>query len=842
MFSTAISLEARPARNAPKGSMTLKSQMEVLHREFGVNFVYDSSIDLDIPYTGTPMDKLLSRPSDEFARPSDASLRHPDAPARHADASVRHADAPARHARPDRASLEDCLRTLFADTGITYEIMKKYIVLTKADSRKKPKDYTIFIEEQTDTLDESSIIAYVDRRHNTTQTGLQKIDGSIFRRGYAVLGSPDLIKELQNLPGVSGGTELLSGMYVHGGDGTDNLFLLDGVPLYQVSHLAGLVSSFNTEVIDNLDFYKSGFPSRYGGKTSSVVDITTRPGNFHEYNGSFNIGLLNGGLQVEGPIIPGKTSFNLAVRRTWFDVLTIPYNLIANLSLPYGDKGKIQLAMTDLNASVTHLFDKDSRLSINFYAGSDHVRYKWTDLMVKYWEGIRHTGESGYDINVRWGNILSSLAWHKEFSDELHLNTVLYYVRSNNDVAQSSDRWELKKGNVLAVTDMNVDERNYSRLHDLGAKAELDWIPSEYHHLRTGVSYVSHLFRPVREVSVLSTVNDEPAYTEDDSYSISYNASEVAAYAEDEIAFSSWLKANLGLRYDMFSQGGSTYHSLEPRAALRLQLGQMAALKMSYSEMSQAVHLLHTHYLDIPMSSWMPSTDRVPPMRSRQAAGGVYMNLPHGIVLNVEGYWKMMDNLYEYSGIESMYPDLAHWEYQLMKGKGRSYGAEVELGWKTEDTDISAYYTLSWTDRFFEGIWHDWYPARNDNRHKFTFNASHRFSRKFDMYVAWNYHSGDRMTVPTQTFDGQMHYASPYNYKLPDYHRLDLGFNFRKTTRRGHESIWNLTLYNAYCRMNPMFAMLEHAPVTPGSEEYKTEFKTMAAIPIIPSFNYTLRF
>ena len=212
VFSTAISLEARPARNAPKGSMTLKSQMEVLHREFDVNFVYDSSIDLDIPYTGIPMDKLLSRPS----------------------------DASARHARPDRASLEDCLHTLFADTGITYEIMKKYIVLTKADSRKKPKDYTIFIEEQHDTLNESVVTALIDPKRNTTQTGLKRIDSRDLNSGFALFSTPDVIKTLQMQPGVSSGTELLSGFYVHGGDGSDNLFLLDGVPIYQVSHLVGL--------------------------------------------------------------------------------------------------------------------------------------------------------------------------------------------------------------------------------------------------------------------------------------------------------------------------------------------------------------------------------------------------------------------------------------------------------------------------------------------------------------------------------------------------------------------------------------------------------------------------
>ena len=813
LLTVSVCTDARSSRD-DRGKMTLKSQMEVIHQTFGVNFIYDSSIDLDIPYNGPSMKSLTDRRPD----PSDP------------------------HPRSDRGSLEEALKVLFAGTGIEFQIMKRYIVLTKADSKKKPKDYTIFIEEQKDTLDESRITAYIDRRRNTTQTGLQKIDGSRFRRGYAVLGSPDLIKELQSLPGVSGGTELLSGMYVHGGDGTDNLFLLDGVPLYQVSHLAGLVSSFNTEMIDNLDFYKSGFPSRFGGKTSSVVDITTRPGDFHEYSGSFNIGLLNGGLQFEGPIIPGKTSFNVGVRRTWFDVLTVPYNLIANLALPYGYTGKVQLAMTDLNASVTHLFDKDSRLSMNFYAGADQIRYKYKELQVRYWEGVRHTGDSGHDINARWGNILASLDWKKNFSDDLHLNTIIYYTRSNTDVGLWDKEWLVGHSNTLNITEMVWQERNYSRLHDISAKADLDWIPSEYHHIRAGAAYIQHLFRPRKVFAVNTKENAEGVYSDNDSYSIDYNASEVAVYAEDEIAFASWFKANIGLRYDMFSQGGTIHHSFEPRAALRFQLCPMASLKMSYTEMSQPVHLLHSHYLDIPMTSWLPSTDRIPPTRSRQAAGGIYMNLPHGIVLNIEGYWKTMDNMYEYSGIEILYPDIEKWEHDLMRGKGRSYGAEVELGWKTKDTDISAYYTLSWTERLIKGIWHDWYPARNDNRHKFTLHATHRFSRRFDMYLAWNYHTGDRSTVPTQIIGGEVYYTSPYNYKMPDYHRLDLGFNFRKTTRRGNESIWNLTLYNAYCRMNPMFTMLDHYKKSSSPDEYKTTFKTMAAIPIIPSFNYTLRF
>lgn len=746
---------------------TIKSEMEKLHQTYGVNFVYDSSIELNIPAPVMPA--------------------------------------------TERASINQCLDTLFTGTGIDYELMKKYIVLTKSDLKKKPKGYTIFIQEQKDTLDAASITSYINRSHSSTQTGLTPIDGSRFKKGFAVLGSPDVIKEIQTLSGVSGGTELLSGMYVHGGEGHDNLFLLNGVPLYQITHLAGLISAFNTEIIESLDFYKSGFPARYGGKMSSVVDIQTRPGDMQEYHGVFNIGLLNGGLQFEGPIVKGKTSFNIAARRSWFDVVTTPFNLIYNKVMEKKNKRwNIHYSMTDLNGSITHLFNKDSRLSADFYYGTDKFGLKTSDI------------DKTDDLCLKWGNILASLNWKKKFSDDLHLNTSVHYVRSNTHVAQHHDSKHLYKS-----------QQDTSILNDIGAKAELDWIPSEHHHISAGASFSEYLISSKRNLS------SEPQT--DNLFSLNYDISEVALYAADEISITNWLKTNIGLRYSLTDHGEKTYHSIEPRAAVGFQLNEATSLKLSYTEMSQAIHLLRAHYVDLPMSSWLPSTNEIAPMRSRQVAGGVYVNMPHNISFSIEGYWKNMMNLYEYSGVDSIYPDLKDWEEELILGKGRSYGAEMEVRWKSEKMDIAAYYTLSWTERYFEEIWSTWYPARNDNRHKFNINATRKFSEKFEMYASWNFQSGNRMTVPTQTIGEAIYYTSPYNLKLDDYHRLDIGFNFRKTTKRGNESIWNLSVYNAYCRLNPLFYMTNIVTDMYG-ENKKIVMKQCAMVPILPSFSYTLRF
>ena len=284
---------------------TLKSQMEVIHEVFGVNFVYDSSLDLDQIAGHAGNDVLKEADNDVIEKTANDILS-------------------SRHSRLDRESLEACLAALFKDTGIDYEIMKKYIVLTKAGSKKKPKDYTIFIEEQHDTIDESRITAIIDRRRNAAQTGLERIDASAFKRGFASLSAPDVLKTLQAVTGVSGGTELMNGLYVHGGTGNDNLYLYDGVPVYSVSHLAGLYSAFNTDVVDNVNFFKSGFPASYGGRLSSVVEVNTRDGSMTDYMGSFTIGLINGSVQYEGPIVKDRTSFNVAMRRSWLDVLTVP--------------------------------------------------------------------------------------------------------------------------------------------------------------------------------------------------------------------------------------------------------------------------------------------------------------------------------------------------------------------------------------------------------------------------------------------------------------------------------------------------------------------------------------
>lgn len=767
---------------------TLGAEMEFMHGHYGVNFIYDSTISVDVAYSGS---------------------------------SIREA-----------ADMDECLKTLFEGSGIEYRVMKKYIVLTKAGAKKKPKDYTIFIEEQYDTINESVVTAMVDPRRNSTQTGLMRIDSSDLNSGFAVFSTPDLIKTLQTLPGVSSGMELLSGFYVHGGDGSDNLFLLDGVPIYQISHLGGLFSSFNTDVVGSLDFYKSGFPARYGSKMSSVVDVATKDGDFNDYHGIFALGLIDGRLQFEGPLWKGKTSFNIGLRRTWTETFTIPLLAVVN-SRNHPDHHKVGYLFSDLNAKITHKFSESSRLSANFYAGRDALKYNFNDERQNYYNEDNPVERDILDLSFSWGNILGSLNWIYDFNEALSVKNIAYYSSSYSGLAYSQEEI-YRNGNKF-----KSGQYYTSDVSNLGVKSDWFHNVTPKQRLRYGATLQYHIYYPSATAQTDILLNGAASANVAYADTLKYNTVEAALYAEDEIAVTDAFSVNAGLRYMLYSAAGKTWHSVEPRAALKYSFSDKVSAKASYTEMCQPAHLVSSIYLDLPTNAWLPSTAKIRPSRSREVASGVYSELAHHLHLNIEGWYKHMYNLLEYGGYYSVFPPLTGWENLYRIGEGRSWGAEVDFGFDNGRTEANVYYTLSWSQRKFEDFYRDWYRDRNDNRHKLTVMAKHKFGKRFELYGSWNYHSGNRVTLPSHDIGHDL-YIVPNNVKLPDYHRLDLGFNFIKNTRRGNLATWNLSVYNVYNRTNPITAF-------PGYYSYDGNIVAfyglgLGIIPIIPTFSYTLKF
>ena len=807
--------------------VSIRDAMVLISKQYGVNFVYDSKLPVNAPYNGNKLKKQ---------------------------------------------GLDGTLKALFDGSGINWERKKKYVILTASKPVAIDVDNPVCYEEKNhfDTIAAATITGMINRDVNSTQTGLIRIDGAAFRRAFATGSAPDVIKTLQTLSGISSGVELLSDLYVHGGDGSDNLFLLDGVPIYQTGHLGGIFSSFNTDVIENLDFYKSGFPARCGGRASSVVDISTADGSFTKYKGLFSTGLLETRGQFEGPLVKDRTSLNIALRRSWADAIMYPAFAIHNKRSDNDATKTMNLySFGDLNLKITHKFDENNRIAANIYAGRDRFRQDKT-----IWHNdIEVFSKDNNEWNMKWGNILTSVNWQNEISPALKSRLIAYWSGSRSKLEYEYffdfQKFAIQENDQILFETSNKTISNRSILDDLGITADFSWVANNSHHLRFGADYIWHSYRPEYAYNESEERNNKllKNYAERDSLLTS--GREASIYLEDEIEITKWLRTNVGLRYTMYNAGRNIWNSLEPRIALMIRFTPQARAKLSYTEMSQFSHRLSPSYLDLPTSCWVPSNQYVGPMRSRQAAAGIYFKMPHNIYLNIEGWYKYMSNLLEYGPANSFFTKLNDWKNHYYVGKGRSYGMEVDLGYETGALSLNAFYTLSWSERFFENIWSDWYRDRNDNRHKFTLQTSWRINDKWELYGAWNFHSGNRMTLPTHYlqgiytniyalldelaekehyfFEGQYIYEEPNNVKLPDYHRLDIGVNIYKTTRRGYESVWNISIYNLYCRMNPFFGVLRRDGIQPDNPTIDPGYVLFKGVgvgmlPIIPSFSYTIKF
>ncbi len=793
LFLLFVSWTAAAQPNLP----TVGDMMQLLEEKHDIKFVYDSDLDINIIHVG---------------------------------------------AKPNFGDVDKDLRKVFKGSGIDWKRNGKYVVLTKALPQSVDLEEP---QEKHDTLTASRITSDMFRRSGT-QTGLKAIDGREFKKGYAVMSSPDLIKTLQNYPGVSTGTELVSGLYVHGGTGRDNLFLLDGVPLYQVSHLAGLFSSFNTDIVDNVDFYKSGFPARFGGRLSSVVDVTTKDGDFNEYHGSFSIGLLDGRIQYEGPIIKGKTSFNVSLRRSWIDVVAYPTLAIVNSR--HEEQTDASYSFHDMNAKIVHRFSDDKSLSLSFFSGLDALKYEnsyphWIREFDDAGKDAVHILYDTYGMGMRWGSMLTSLKWDSRVNDRLRYRAVLYHMRNNNKVVNSDIRegWSTSSLKNQAITEGDTRVP----MNDLSLKADFQWQAHKKHLVRFGGQYIFQIYRPYSAYTESYKPEKGADKTDVTDVSTRYMAHNSSLYIEDEMKLFKWFDLTLGLRYAMFSSNGKSWNDLEPRAVAKIGLGEKMAMKASYAEMNQYVHGIASTSYDLPTNFWLPSTERMEPMHSRQFAAEFLADLPYGMRLEIGGFYRTLEHIHEYKGVNLFFPSIMDWETEFAEGQGLAYGAEASLGWKGEKMETNVYYTLSWSKRYFEEFFYDWYYDRNDARHKITADFSWRINDKIDLYAAWNYHTGARVTACSQALgpdDGfgrfpDKFYDKPNNIILPAYHRLDVGANFRKTTRRGNERIWNVSLYNAYCRMNP-FITVNYYEDARGAQYGKVA----GVFPIIPSFSYTLKF
>ena len=690
----------------------------------------------------------------------------------------------------------------------------------------------------------------------STQMGALEINQQTIRSTPVMFGEADIIKTLQLTPGVSAGTEGTAGMYVRGGNVDENLFLIDGNPVYQINHIGGIFSAFNPEAISGMDFFKSGFPSRYGGRLSSVVDVHTKEGNMKEYHGSASIGLISGNLNFEGPIIKDRTSFNIGLRRTWLDVLSAPAVAIANkITKKDGTRLRARYAFHDLNLKVNHIFNDRSRMYLSLYNGNDVLKGGSTDFPDQ-------DSDNNYnydsDVSLRWGNIMATAGWTYVFNNRLFGKVSGVFTRYHSRLRNTEHDVVGNEGDEDYSDSFRENETN-TGITDFGLRTSFDYLPASAHHIRFGGDYLVHRFHPEYNRSVAYEKNEETSVEIGQEFANDLLwGHEAGVYAEDDWTLSSAVRLNAGLRFSLFNVQGKTYTGLEPRVSLRWLLDDNLSFKASYSRMNQYVHLISNSFISLPTDAWMPVTRKLKPLISDQVSAGFYYNLNKEYNFSVEGYYKTLDNLLEYRDGHTFTPSFVNWEDKLTAGEGRSYGAEFMVRKETGRTTGWVGYGLSWSDRQFDELNQGArYPARFDNRHKLNIVVMHKISPKVELSAAWSYASGNHVTLSLENYyengtgsptNNDNHYVGASesidyyegrnNYQLPAYHRLDLGIKIYRPKKKGRMGIWTVSIYNVYSRMNPFMIYKSDKTVPdPGSSYGKNVpvFKTIGIMPIIPS-------
>lgn len=697
------------------------------------------------------------------------------------------------------------------------------------------------------------IAPQLDKLRNP-QMGMTVMDDNAIRSIPTLLGEPDVIKALQLQPGVSAGTEGFAGMFVRGGENDENLFLIDGCPIYQTNHLGGLFSPFNADAVSHLTFYKSAFPARYGGRLSSVTDLSMKSGDYESWHGNFTVGLTSANVSFSGPLVKDWTSLFVALRHSWLELVSVPALAIINASKKKsGEKVIAGYSFTDFNLKLDHRLGRFGTLSLLGYYGHDRLK------MGEH----RFSGE-GEDTDpylhknenrLGWGNMLTALKWHLPINTLFVYDMKASYTRYQSDFRKTVETVSGREGeNGYENSRSRTENRN--AIHDLCVDASLAFTPSDRVIIRLGTQYTHHRYAPEEEVQESASLPSGNGNSESRVIANEWNA-----YLEGDLEVRRWLRFNAGLHGSFFRVEGKQYQVFEPRVSADFRLSPLVSLKAGYARMSQFVQQVSDNYISLPTDYWLPITRNFSPLTSDQVSVGLYVSPGKKYTFSVEGYYKKMNNLLEY---RDDYKDLqvATWEDRLTSGSGRAYGADFQAEADFGKLHGFIGYGLMWSDRLFTDLnGGKRFPSKYDNRHKVTLSATWKCSERVELNAGWVFMTGNRVTLSLENYpypDGYPtdivptyphkeeempdYYAEKNNVRLPAYHRLDVGINIYRPLRRGRTGIWNVSLYNAYSRMNPIMIEKNNQKQSMDGTPLAPRFRQFALFPVIPSVSYTYKF
>jgi hypothetical protein len=671
-----------------------------------------------------------------------------------------------------------------------------------------------------------------DNNIKTAQMGKITLPIEQIKSIPAFLGEVDLLKVIQLLPGIRNAGEGSAGIYVRGGGPDQNLIMLDDAVVYNTGHLFGFFSIFNADAIKNVSLIKGGMPAQYGGRLSSVLDISMKEGNNQHFQMEGGIGLIASRFSLQGPIKKNKSSFIISARRTYIDALTKPF--VKKSSQFYGSG----YYFYDLNAKLNYKFSEKDRLYLSGYFGRDVFDFV--------------NGKQSLNVKIPWGNATGTMRWNHVFNNKLFANTTAVYNDYKFSFSAAQDNFAVK----LA-----------SGIRDVSLKQDFDLYPYSKHKVKFGSLYTLHRFTP----SVVSGKQDSIVFNPLNAQ-VKW-AHEAALYVQDDWELSDKWNINAGMRYSFFQQVGAfklyqtdvngnridssifkrgqaikTYGGLEPRLTMRYSINEATSLKASVTRNLQYIHLVSNSGTTLPTDLWVPSTYKVKPQISWMYAAGLFKNLKNNMFeTSIEAYFKSMQNQIEYR--EGYTPNsIEDTENEFVFGKGWSYGSELFVNKVKGKLTGWVGYTLSWTWRKFPDLnFGQKYPAKYDRRNDLSVVAMYALNEKWKLSASFVYGTGNAATLPQRFYimGGilSQEYSRINQYRLPSYHRMDLSavMQGKHNYKRKLKTEWVFSVYNAYSRQNPYFIYFDQTG-NPYDGSLKIQPKQVSIFPLIPAVTWNFKF
>jgi CarboxypepD_reg-like domain/TonB-dependent Receptor Plug Domain len=677
------------------------------------------------------------------------------------------------------------------------------------------------MEEESIALKEITITGEKNNNNVVQSELISKIDVKEIQNIPVILGEKDILKTIQLLPGVTPAGEGNAGFYVRGGGVDQNLILLDEAPVYNPSHLLGFFSTFNSDAIKDITLYKGGFPAEYGGRLSSVVDIKMNDGNNKKYHVSGGIGLIASRLSVEGPIVKNKGSFMIAARRTYADL----FLKLLSRNGPDSIASKSTLYFYDLNMKANYQLTEKDRLYFSCYLGRDNFNL-------------------GGTVGLNWGNVTATARWNHIINDKLFSNTSLIY-------SKYSYNFNVAVGNNT----MHV----LSEVQDWNLKEDLNYYLNSNNTIKFGFDAIYHTFVPSKvDSTVIFHVRSV-----DNRYAL-----ENALYISNDQTISPHLKATYGLRYSLFSSIGpgtvytynqvadvvdsaiypkgkiyNTYGGLEPRLLMNYIINDSSSVKISYARTRQYIHLLSNTTSSTPFDLWVPSNINIKPEIADQYTLGYFRNFSNNMYeTSLEVYYKTLQNQIDYrNGANLILNNKV--ESQLVFGKGWGYGVEFLIRKKYGKLTGWISYTLSKAKRQFPDInGGNIFLAKQDRPNNIAVVGMYELNPKLTFSATWIFISGNPVTFPSGRYaiDGNIvpYYTERNGYRMPDYHRLDIGLTWQRKKTASFESNWNFSIYNVYARANAYAINFQQDPNDPT----KMQAVQLSLFRFVPAITYNFKF